>query len=86
VRLDAWAKEVAPSNNLRHWFGHDPAKWDEFCRQYFAELDANPAAWKPVLTAARKGRVTLLFSARDLSHNNAVALKQYLEAKLRRTA
>ena len=83
---DAWLKEVAPSTALRQWFGHDPDKWQEFRRRYFAELDANPAAWEPILKAARKGRVTMLYSSRDTQHNNAVALKEYLEAKLSRTA
>lgn len=85
LELDGWLKEVAPSNELRSWFGHDPAKWDEFRRRYFAELDADSEAWQPILSAARKGRVTLLFSASDVEHNNAVALKEYLDAKLKNT-
>jgi uncharacterized protein YeaO (DUF488 family) len=77
-----WIREVAPSAALRSWFGHDPARWDEFQRRYAAELDARPEAWSPILEAARRGRVTLLFAARDTERNNAVALKRYLEAKL----
>ncbi len=80
--LDGWLREVAPSDALRRWFGHDPARWEEFQRRYAAELDARPDAWRPLLEAARQGPVTLLFSARDTEHNNAVALKAYLEAKL----
>lgn len=80
--MDAWLKEVAPSNDLRRWFGHDPAKWDEFQRRYRAELDANPSAWKPLLEASKRGNVTLLYSARDTEHNNAFALKSYLEEHL----
>lgn len=82
LRLDGWVKAAAPSDGLRRWFGHDPARWDEFRRRYFAELDANPAAWQPLLDAARRGEVVLLYSARDTEHNNAVALKEYLERKL----
>ncbi|MCC7129283.1 MAG: hypothetical protein B6D39_06235 [Anaerolineae bacterium UTCFX2] len=77
--MNAWVKEVAPSNELRRWFNHDPAKWGEFQRRYRAELDANPEAWKPLLDASKKGKVTLLYSARDTVHNNALTLKSYLE-------
>jgi uncharacterized protein YeaO (DUF488 family) len=79
LRLDRWLKEVAPSDELRRWFAHDPARWDEFRRRYFAELDAKPEAWQPLLEAARGGPVTLLYSARDTEHNNARALQEYLE-------
>ena len=80
--MDAWLKEVAPSNELRRWFRHDPAKWDEFQHRYRAELDANPVAWKPLLETMKQGNVTLLYSARDTKHNNAVVLKSYLEERL----
>lgn len=82
LRLDAWLKEVAPSGELRHWFAHDPAKWAEFRRRYFAELDGKPEGWQPIIATARRGNVTLLYGARDTEHNNAVALKEYLETKL----
>jgi uncharacterized protein YeaO (DUF488 family) len=82
LHLSSWLRDVAPSAELRVWFGHDPAKWAEFRRRYFRELDAHPEAWKPLLEAARRGTVTLLFSARDAEHNNAVALKEYLERHL----
>ena len=78
----AWVKEVAPSDVLCKWFGHDPAKWDGFRERYFAELDANPdgvAALKKELSA--KGRNTLLFGTREDEHNNAVALCEYLRAR-----
>jgi uncharacterized protein YeaO (DUF488 family) len=78
LHLDGWLKEVAPSDALRRWFGHDPAKWEEFQGRYFAELEDKPAAWQPILEAARQGNVTLLYSARDTERNNAVALKAYL--------
>jgi uncharacterized protein YeaO (DUF488 family) len=82
--LDGWLKDAAPGHQLRRWFGHDPAKWDEFQKRYFAELDSHPKAWEPLLEAARHGTVELLYSSRDTEHNNAVALKRYLEAKLAR--
>ncbi len=80
----AWLKEIAPSTELRQWFGHDPSKWNTFKRKYFAELDKNEQGWAPLLRAARRGNVTLLYSARDTEHNNAVALKAYLTKKLGR--
>jgi uncharacterized protein YeaO (DUF488 family) len=79
---DSWVKDVAPSTELRRWFGHDPERWEEFRRRYFAELDAHPRAWRPLLEAARSGTLTLLYSSRDREHNNAVALRDYLEARL----
>ncbi|MCC7165259.1 MAG: DUF488 domain-containing protein [Anaerolineae bacterium] len=78
----AWLKEVAPSTELREWFAHDPTKWSAFKRKYFAELNKAEPGWKPILQAARRGNVTLLYSARDTEHNNAVALKAYLDKKL----
>jgi uncharacterized protein YeaO (DUF488 family) len=80
--MDGWLRDLAPSPALRLWFGHDPARWDEFRRRYVAELDAQPAAWQPLLDAARRGPVTLLYSARDPSHNSANLLQSYLEARL----
>src|SRR5581483_6322524 len=77
-----WSREVAPSDALRRWFGHQPERWLEFRRRYFAELDAKPEAWQPLVEAASTGDITLLYSARDRAHNNAVALKEYLEARL----
>lgn len=79
--LEGWLKDVAPSDALRRWFGHDPAKWEAFQQRYFAELDGKPEVWQVILDPAREGNVTLLYSARDTEHNNAVALKSYLEAR-----
>ncbi len=79
LEMDAWLKEVAPSPALRQWYQHDVAKWKEFQRRYCAELDAHPEAWGPILLAARRGKVTLLYSARDTEHNSALVLKDYLE-------
>jgi uncharacterized protein YeaO (DUF488 family) len=86
LRLDAWVKEVAPSASLRRWFGHDPKKWDEFRRRYFAELDKQIGTWEAILKAAHNGAVTLIYSSHDTEHNNAVALKKYMEAKMRNSA
>lgn len=86
LKMDAWLKDVAPSTALRKWFAHDPRKWPEFQRRYRAELTAHPEAWQPILTAARKGQVTLLFSSHDAEHNNVVALRAFLAPRLRRTA
>jgi uncharacterized protein YeaO (DUF488 family) len=83
LKMDGWLKKVAPSDALRRWFGHEPAKWNEFCRRYWAELDARKETWYPILEVARRGPVTLLYSARDTEHNNAVALMAYLGKHLR---
>jgi uncharacterized protein YeaO (DUF488 family) len=83
LHLDGWLREVGPSHELRRWFSHDATKWAEFQRKYFAELDDNPAAWQPIIEATRRGPVELLYSSRDGEHNNAVALREYLESKLR---
>src|SRR5574337_951399 len=82
LRVDQWVKGVAPSDALRLWFAHDPGKWNEFRRRYFAELDGKPDVWLPIVDVARQGNVTLLYSARDTQHNNAVALKEYVEKRL----
>lgn len=84
VHVERWIKSVSPSNELRSWFGHEPAKWKEFQRRYFAELDEQPENWQSLLEAAREKDITLVYSARDSEHNNAVALKSYLEKKLAR--
>ena len=84
AQVERWLKPVSPSDELRSWFGHEPAKWKEFQRRYFAELKQKPEAWAPLLEAARTKDITLVFSARDIEHNNAVALKAYLERKLAR--
>jgi uncharacterized protein YeaO (DUF488 family) len=82
VALDGWLKDVAPSDALRQWYGHDPAKWAEFRRRYFAELDANPDAWRPLRDAADAGDVVLVYSSRERERNNAVALRDYLQGQI----
>ena len=84
ITMDGWLRDVAPSGELRTWFSHDPARWDEFRRRYVAELDANPASWRPLVDAAAGGTVTLLYSSRDQEHNSAVALRDYLLSHLER--
>jgi uncharacterized protein YeaO (DUF488 family) len=86
VRLDDWLRDVAPSDELRKWFGHDPERWEEFKKRYFKELDANAGALSELVAAAKHGEVTLLFGAKDEEHNNAVALRAYLEQEARRAA
>jgi uncharacterized protein YeaO (DUF488 family) len=86
LRIDAWLKDVAPSTTLRQWFNHDPKKWEEFQRRYRRELNANPDALRPILNAAQRGNVTLVYSSHDAEHNNAVVLKEYVEQKARRNS
>ncbi len=76
--LAFWNKDVPPTNGLRQWFGHDPARWEEFCKRYRAELKANPEAVEALRVLARQGRVTLVFGARDEAHNEAVVLREVL--------
>jgi uncharacterized protein YeaO (DUF488 family) len=83
LQVDAWLKDVGPSTELRKWFRHDPGKWSQFRHRYFRELDSRPEAWQPIASAARRGRVTLVYSSQDTEHNNALALREYLRAKSR---
>jgi uncharacterized protein YeaO (DUF488 family) len=78
LQLDAWVKELAPSDDLRKWFDHDPEKWPDFQRRYREELDACDGPISDLLGRVAKGRVTLVFGARDETHNNAEALRSYL--------
>jgi len=79
LRLDDWAKGVAPSTELRKWFDHDPAKWAAFKDRYFRELDEQPRAVGALLAKARAGSLTLVFGAKNTDCNNAAALKEFLE-------
>ncbi len=78
ARIDEWLKEIAPSDELRKWFGHDPARWDEFRERYRRELEAKAELLDQLRGLTKKGTVTLLFAAKDEEHNNAVALKEIL--------
>ena len=82
LRVNDWAKEAAPSPALRRWFDHDPAKWPEFRRRYFAELRGHPARWQSLLGMARRGKVTFVYAAHDVTHNGALALKAFLDRRL----
>jgi uncharacterized protein YeaO (DUF488 family) len=82
VRMDGWLPDVGPSHELRRWFAHDPDRWEEFQRRYAVEFDEHPEAWRPLVDAVSAGDVTLLYSSRDTAHNNAVALRAYLLARL----
>jgi uncharacterized protein YeaO (DUF488 family) len=82
--VDLWLKDLAPSVRLRRWFNHDPTRWMEFKQRYAEELDAKKAAVAALVGAARRGRVTLLFGARDHEHNNATALHSYLSGQVSR--
>ncbi|MFP3220326.1 MAG: DUF488 domain-containing protein [Candidatus Marsarchaeota archaeon] len=78
LKIDYWDKEVAPSTELRKWFSHDPAKWEEFKKRYWDELKGNPRV-EELREWGRRGTLTLLFSAKDKDRNSAIALKEYLE-------
>lgn len=80
--LADWAREAAPSDELRRRFHRKPELWEDFCRLYRAELEQRPDAWRPLLEAARKGPVTLVYAARDTERNNAVALRSFLLERL----
>lgn len=84
--LDGWAEHAAPSDELRRWFDHDPARWEEFRRRYVEELDAAPATWRALVDAAREGDLVLLHSARDTERNSAVVLADHLGRHLVRAA
>jgi uncharacterized protein YeaO (DUF488 family) len=81
LKIEAWLKELAPSTELRQWFHHDPTKWQEFQRQYRRELRAQKDALASLRQAAQRGTVTLVYSARDEEHNNAIVLQRVLEGK-----
>ncbi len=79
ARIDEWLKEIAPSDDLRKWFGHDPTRWEEFRNRYRHELEGHDDILARLRAEAKKGRVTLLFAAKDEEHNNAVVLKGLLD-------
>jgi len=83
LQVHAWRKDVAPSTQLRMWFGHRPERWQEFRRRYRKELRANSESWSSILDASKRRTVTLLYSAHDLEHNGAVVLREYLMQRSR---
>jgi len=80
AHLALWLKEIAPTPDLRKWFGHDPKRWSGFCERYIAELRDNPEPVQQLLDLARHDTVTLLYAAKDPQHNHALALKHYLDS------
>lgn len=78
ARIDLWLKEIAPSDGLRKWYGHDPARWNGFQKRYAAELKKNKEPIDRLRQKIKKGRVTFVYAARDEHHNSAVALKRFL--------
>ena len=80
AQLHFWARTVAPSNQLRRWYRHQPTRWDEFRRRYFSELDGNPEGLAELREQLGSGKVTLLFGSKEERLNNATALREYLEA------
>ena len=88
ARIDVWAKDLAPSTELRAWFGHDPAKWDEFRQRYAQELRAPAASalLDDLAQRARRGAVTLVYAAKDAEHSNAAALRERIARRLRGAA
>jgi uncharacterized protein YeaO (DUF488 family) len=84
ARIDDWAKDLAPSTRLRRWFGHDPRRWPEFQARYRDELRAVGDRLEWLIALARRGRVTLLYAARDADHNNARVLQRLVRARVPR--
>jgi uncharacterized protein YeaO (DUF488 family) len=82
LHASSWEKDVAPSAVLREWYAHDVSRWPEFRRRYREELNENPAPWHRILSTAKNRKVTLLFSARDVEHNSAVVLRDYLTERM----
>ena len=78
AKIDHWAKDVAPTTELRKWFGHDPEKWDEFQKKYRVELKGNPSLLE-IRDLSRQGTVTLVYAAKDTLHTHALTLKQALD-------
>ncbi len=76
--IDEWMKDIAPSNELRRWFGHDSSRWNGFKQRYATELVARKDLVQHILCLARRGQVTLVYSAKDIDHNQAVALLEFL--------
>ena len=82
AKVDLWQKEIGPSDELRKWFGHDPGKWEEFKKRFFKELDGKAKLVDQLMVKARESDLVFLYAAKDEQHNNAVALKEYIETKM----
>jgi uncharacterized protein YeaO (DUF488 family) len=83
LRIDVWLKDLAPSTQLTKWFGHDPTRWDEFKERYARELEQHSEALRGLVEKARADHITLVFGAKDTKRNNAVALRENLERRLK---
>ena len=83
VKVDLWQKDIAPSNSLRKWFSHDENKWNDFKARYFKELEKNRESVSTILDKINEGPITLLYGSKEEKYNNAIALKEYLEEKIR---
>jgi uncharacterized protein YeaO (DUF488 family) len=83
VKVDLWQKDIAPSNSLRKWFSHDENKWNDFKARYFKELEKNSESVNTILNKIKEGPITLLYGSKEEKYNNAIALKEYLEEKIR---
>ncbi len=81
AHIDLWLKDISPSTELRKWFGHDPDKWEEFKRKYRKELSKNSSAVSKLTEIANQNTITLLYAAKDTDHNEAKAIKEYIETK-----
>ncbi len=80
AKIDFWPKELAPSTELRRWYGHDPDKWPAFKARYFEELDSKPVLMKELLERIRRGTVTFVYSSKERRLNNAAAIKDYIDS------
>jgi uncharacterized protein YeaO (DUF488 family) len=83
VDVDLWLKDIGPSDELRRWFGHDPERWDVFRERFFKELDSKKEMVDQIIAKSKEQDVILLFGAKDEEHNNAVALKEYIESRMK---
>jgi uncharacterized protein YeaO (DUF488 family) len=83
AKVDLWLRDVAPSDELRKWFGHDPQRWTEFKKRYFAELNHKKEFVNQIIEKAEEGTVTLLYGTKEEKFNNAMALKEYIETRKR---
>ena len=83
TKVDLWLKEISPSNELRKWYGHDPEKWEEFKKRYRNEIEDQKEALDSIVKKARGGIVTFLFSSKEKKLNNAAALKEFVERRMK---
>ncbi len=81
AQLHEWLKDIGPSNELRKWYSHDPAKWDEFKKRYWKELDAKQNLVQRLIKECKEGKVTFVFGSKEEKLNNAAALKEYIETR-----